>query len=127
MAGTVDLLQRAFTGLETRGDALRFGPCLPDALAGMRFLLRYRVYPEVEVTITHERLTLGGSAQQAAVLPFRVRDDEYRPRPSRQPRGAAAPAPFRPRLSDQGPADHGRLAWGSGTYSSGGRPRHRRG
>jgi trehalose/maltose hydrolase-like predicted phosphorylase len=78
MAGTVDLLQRAFTGLETRGEALGFDPCLPDALAGRRFWLRYRGHAEVEVTITHERLTLGGSAQQAAVLPLRVRDDEYR-------------------------------------------------
>jgi trehalose/maltose hydrolase-like predicted phosphorylase len=78
MAGTVDLLLRAFTGLETRSDALGLDPCLPDALAAMRFRLRYRDHPEVEVTITHDRLTVGGSTERAAVLALRVRDDEYR-------------------------------------------------
>jgi trehalose/maltose hydrolase-like predicted phosphorylase len=78
MAGTVDLLERAFTGLETRGDALGLDPYLPDALTGMSFGLRYRGHPEVEVTITHDRLTVGGSAGRAAVLPLRVRDEEYR-------------------------------------------------
>jgi hypothetical protein len=44
----------------------------------MRFRLRYRDHPEVEVTITHDRLTVGGSTERAAVLALRVRDDEYR-------------------------------------------------
>ena len=78
MAGTVDLLQRAFTGLETRGDALGLDPCLPDALAGMRFRLRYRGHPEVEVAITHSGVTVGGSARGAAVLRLRVGGEEYR-------------------------------------------------
>jgi trehalose/maltose hydrolase-like predicted phosphorylase len=78
MAGTVDLLQRAFTGLETRGDALGLDPCLPDQLRSMSFGLRYRGHPEVEVTITHERITVGGSARRAAVLPLRIGDAEYR-------------------------------------------------
>jgi len=44
-AGTVDRLQRAFTGLET---------------------------------VTHDSVTVGGSAVGGAVLPLRVRDQEYR-------------------------------------------------
>jgi trehalose/maltose hydrolase-like predicted phosphorylase len=32
MAGTLDLLQRCYTGLEVRGDGLRFAPELPDEL-----------------------------------------------------------------------------------------------
>ena len=78
MAGTVDLLQRGFTGLETRSDALGLDPFLPDALTGMRFRVRYRSHPELEVSITHQALTVGGAARQAAVMPVRVRDDEYR-------------------------------------------------
>jgi trehalose/maltose hydrolase-like predicted phosphorylase len=78
MAGTVDLLQRGFTGLETRSDALGLDPCLPDALTGMRFRLRYRGHPEVEISITHHSVTVGGSARRAAVLPVRVRGEEYR-------------------------------------------------
>ncbi|GAB3326415.1 glycosyl hydrolase family 65 protein [Geodermatophilus aquaeductus] len=77
MAGTVDLLQRAFTGLETRGDALGLDPYLPDALASMRFRLRYRDHPEVEVAITHHEVVVGGNPGQAAVLPLRVRDVTY--------------------------------------------------
>jgi trehalose/maltose hydrolase-like predicted phosphorylase len=84
MAGTVDLLQRAFTGMETRGDVLRLDPFLPDALAGLGFRLRYRRHPEIEVAITHTTVTVGGSVRQARALPVRVRDDEY----SLDPRGA---------------------------------------
>jgi trehalose/maltose hydrolase-like predicted phosphorylase len=78
MAGTVDLLQRGFTGLETRGDALGLDPYLPDQLGTLRFRLRYRTHPQIEVTITHDSVTIGGSAARAAVLPVRVRDEEYR-------------------------------------------------
>jgi trehalose/maltose hydrolase-like predicted phosphorylase len=42
MAGTVDLLQRCFTGLELRGGHLWFNPSLPDELERLRFQLRYR-------------------------------------------------------------------------------------
>ncbi|MET0764212.1 MAG: glycosyl hydrolase family 65 protein [Blastococcus sp.] len=96
MAGTVDLLQRAFTGLETRGDAIGFDPYLPDALTSMRFGVRYRQHPEVDVTITHSSLTIGGSSEQAAVLPVRVRDGNYR----LDPRGSLE-VPLRRRHSDR--------------------------
>jgi trehalose/maltose hydrolase-like predicted phosphorylase len=78
MAGTVDLLQRGFTGLETRGDVLGLDPCLPDALTRLRFRLRYRGHPEIELTVTHDSVTVGGSAEGATVLPVRVRDQHYR-------------------------------------------------
>jgi trehalose/maltose hydrolase-like predicted phosphorylase len=78
MAGTVDLLQRGFTGLETREDVLGFDPFLPDALACMRFRMRYRRHAEMEVAIDHQTLTLGGTAVQSTVLPVRVRDKEFR-------------------------------------------------
>lgn len=42
MAGTVDILQRCFTGLELRGSELRFHPVLPDELKHLSFRLRYR-------------------------------------------------------------------------------------
>lgn len=78
MAGTVDLLQRGFTGLQTRDDALGLDPYLPEALTGMRFRLRYRHHPEVEVAITHQSLTVGGAGDGIPLLPVRVRDDAYR-------------------------------------------------
>src|SRR5690606_11941932 len=42
MAGTVDLLQRCYTGLELRGGELRFAPTLPDEVGRLSFRLRYR-------------------------------------------------------------------------------------
>jgi trehalose/maltose hydrolase-like predicted phosphorylase len=78
MAGTVDLLERGFTGLETRADVLGFDPYLPDALARMRFRLRYRRHTEIDVVVDHQTLTVGGTAVRSTVLPVRVRDREFR-------------------------------------------------
>jgi len=83
MAGTVDLLVRGFTGLETRGEVLGLDPCLPDALTGLTFRLRYRQQPDVELSVTHSSLRIGGSGDGATVLPVRVRDDDF----SVDPRG----------------------------------------
>ncbi len=43
MAGTIDLLQRCYMGLETRGETVWFRPCLPAALsAGLAFRFQHR-------------------------------------------------------------------------------------
>ncbi|MGC1211818.1 MAG: glycosyl hydrolase family 65 protein [Micromonospora sp.] len=42
MAGTADILQRCYTGLEVRDDALRLHPLLPPALDHLDFNLGYR-------------------------------------------------------------------------------------
>ena len=42
MAGSVDLLQRCFTGLETRGGVLRFNPQWPERLGTFTSRLRFR-------------------------------------------------------------------------------------
>ena len=42
LAGTVDLVQRCFTGLETREDVLWLDPQLPSELGRLRFDVRYR-------------------------------------------------------------------------------------
>jgi alpha,alpha-trehalase len=42
MAGSVDLLQRCFTGLETRGGVLRFNPQWPEQLGTFSCRLRFR-------------------------------------------------------------------------------------
>ena len=74
MAGTVDLLQRGFTGLETRADALWLDPCLPDDLVELRFRLRYRDHYGVYVTVTHDRLVIGGQPTPPRPLQVRVKD-----------------------------------------------------
>ncbi|MDI9914473.1 trehalose-phosphatase [Rhodococcus sp. IEGM 1379] len=42
MAGSVDLVQRCFTGLETRGDRLIFSPHWPEPLGTLEFPIFYR-------------------------------------------------------------------------------------
>lgn len=55
MAATVDILQRCYTGLETRGDSLRLHPRLPDELARLDFDLRYRGH-RLSLTFTHHSI-----------------------------------------------------------------------
>ena len=95
MAGTVDLIERGFTGLETREDVLGFDPYLPDALSRMRFRLRYRRHTEIDVVIDHETLTVGGAAVRSTVMPVRLRDKEFR----FDPRGSLE-IPLRRRRAD---------------------------
>ena len=57
MAGTVDIVTRAFAGLQLRSDALTFDPCLPKALQQVEFQVRYRGH-RIDVTLDHERLRL---------------------------------------------------------------------
>jgi alpha,alpha-trehalase len=59
MAGTVDLVQRAYTGLEVRGGVLHFNPHLPEGLKRLKFSLRYH-HHLVEVDITEDTLRLTG-------------------------------------------------------------------
>ncbi len=61
MAGTVDLIQRCYGGVEARGDVLWFDPALPEELPDLRFLLHYRGH-RVDVVIARDRL-------QVLVLP----------------------------------------------------------
>lgn len=42
MAGSIDLLQRCFTGLQIRQDQLSFSPCWPAHLGAMEFPFAYR-------------------------------------------------------------------------------------
>ena len=54
MAGTVDIVQRAFSGMQARGDVLWFDPGLPAELPELRFSVHYRGQ-RVDVSITGER------------------------------------------------------------------------
>ncbi len=61
MAGTVDLIQRCYGGLEARGDVLWLDPALPEELPALRFLIHYRGH-RVDIDIDRDRL-------QVVVLP----------------------------------------------------------
>jgi alpha,alpha-trehalase len=42
MAGCVDMVGRGYTGMECRGDVLRFNPAFPEEMEGLTMLIRYR-------------------------------------------------------------------------------------
>lgn len=57
MAGSVDLLQRCYTGVEVRGNMLTFNPLLPDELKRLEKVIRYRGHT-LEVCVTDQRLRI---------------------------------------------------------------------
>lgn len=73
MAGTIDLVQRALTGIETRGDVLRFHPELPKAIERLDMRIRYRGH-SLNLRLTHESLSIRGEASSAPPISLNVND-----------------------------------------------------
>jgi trehalose/maltose hydrolase-like predicted phosphorylase len=57
MCGSVDLLQRCFSGLETRGDRLLLNPYWPESLGSLSLAIQYRDLP-LELHITGDRVSV---------------------------------------------------------------------
>jgi trehalose/maltose hydrolase-like predicted phosphorylase len=75
MAGTVDLAQRCYTGLEAREDVLWLSPSLPEELDGIDFDVRYRGHWGVNVRVTRELLTVHVPAGPAPPVRVGVKDE----------------------------------------------------
>ena len=58
MAGSVDLVQRCFTGLETRGDRMVLSPHWPESLGALGFPIHYRGH--------HVHVRVSGKAPRSA-------------------------------------------------------------
>jgi alpha,alpha-trehalase len=69
MAGVMDLIHRAYTGIETREDVLWFNPCLPEELERLRMQLRYRGH-SLQVEITQAKLKV--SALRCTEQPIQI-------------------------------------------------------
>jgi HAD superfamily hydrolase (TIGR01509 family) len=65
MAGTIDLAERCYLGLETRDDALWLNPRLPDETVRVRTTLSYRGH-RLQIIATHADLTVAASPCDAA-------------------------------------------------------------
>ncbi|MBW7851789.1 MAG: glycoside hydrolase family 65 protein [Rhodospirillales bacterium] len=76
MAGTVDLVQRGFTGFEIREGALHFDPVLMDRLQTVRLRLRHLGH-WLDVLLTGEDLTLTVGPGWTAAVPVCV-DGQHR-------------------------------------------------
>jgi alpha,alpha-trehalase len=75
MAGTVDLVQRCYTGLEFRDEELHFNPKLPEKINRITFRLRYRNHDlEIDLTKKNLRLKSRGGWDHTVVV---VRERRY--------------------------------------------------
>ncbi|AWK71777.1 trehalose-phosphatase [Rhodococcus oxybenzonivorans] len=73
MAGSVDLLQRCFTGLETRGDRLVFGPQWPEELGALEFPIVYRGL-QLWLTVTGRKVQVSAAAGNQRPIEIVCRD-----------------------------------------------------
>jgi trehalose 6-phosphate phosphatase len=69
MAGTIDVLQRCFAGVETRGDVLWLNPYWPEHLGTLKFTILYRDHV---VTLTIMDHTIVVSSGPGELAPVRV-------------------------------------------------------
>lgn len=70
MAGTLDVLQRCFAGVETRSEALHLNPYWPTELGDLKFAMTYREHA-LSVGITGDRVLV--TAGPGGHAPIRVR------------------------------------------------------
>jgi trehalose/maltose hydrolase-like predicted phosphorylase len=77
MAGTVDLVQRGYTGIEARGDVLWLNPRLPQELECLRLAVRYRGLT-LDLEVRHDALAVHARASNAAPIALGVVDQVHR-------------------------------------------------
>ena len=77
MAGTVDLIQRCYTGIELRDDELWFNPVLPDELSRLSFQLRHRRH-SLHVDITDDALSIASDPASADPVTLRLKGETRR-------------------------------------------------
>jgi alpha,alpha-trehalase len=76
MAGCVDIIQRAYTGLETRENVLILNPQFPDELKRINFHLRYRNH-WLELDITSDRIKINALSSGAQSIRVKIKDKDY--------------------------------------------------
>jgi trehalose 6-phosphate phosphatase len=69
MAGTIDVLQRCFAGVETQGDMLRLDPYWPGRLGTLKLRITYRGHT---VTVTIADHTVLVSSGPGTRIPVRI-------------------------------------------------------
>ena len=76
MAGTVDLIQRCYTGIETRQNKLQLNPYLPNDLKEIQFDIMYRQH-WVNLLITCNRLIVSTRPHAVAPITIGFRDNTF--------------------------------------------------
>jgi len=80
MAGTVDLIQRCYTGIEVGSGVLMFNPRLPDEVRSLKATIRYR-HQVLDVTVTQDCLTVESHVMtaQPVTIAYRGHSREISP------------------------------------------------
>lgn len=73
MAGTIDILQRCYTGLEARARTLVLDPALPNELDHLRLNLAYRGH-HLDIRISHDELAVASAPGRAAPIAVELAD-----------------------------------------------------
>ena len=76
MAGTVDIIQRAYTGLETREGILRFNPLLPEGLKSLQFNIKYCQH-WLNVTVSDELLRVTSTQKADSPIKIGFKDEVF--------------------------------------------------
>ena len=76
MAGSVDILQRCYTGIETRAGALWLDPCLPSQMDNLVMRFRYRNHVLV-LRLARDKLKLASRKHDSAPIRVCVQGREY--------------------------------------------------
>lgn len=76
MAGTIDIIQRGYTGIVTRDDVLWFNPYLPKDLNRLAFNIHYRSQ-SLRFTITHSTVTVKALHSSAKPVQIGFLEDTY--------------------------------------------------
>jgi trehalose/maltose hydrolase-like predicted phosphorylase len=71
MAGTVDIFERCYPGLEMRADALWLNPALPDELRSISFQVNYRGHL-LALEIDHDRVIVSAPRRPAAAITIMI-------------------------------------------------------
>jgi alpha,alpha-trehalase len=80
MAGTVDLVQRCYSGIETRQNTLQLNPYLPNDLKEIQFDIMYRQH-WVNLLITSKRLIVRTRPHAVSPITIRFREDTFELKP----------------------------------------------
>lgn len=69
MSGTVDIIQRCYSGMETHNQVLWFKPHLPEQLNYLHLRVHYRGH-SLEIELTHEKLQI--ASQRSLAEPIQI-------------------------------------------------------
>ena len=76
MAGTVDIVQRCYTGLELRNDVLWINPRLPAGVRRLGMLVRYRTH-SLRLAITQDAVEVSAEVCDIPSMRIGVRDEVH--------------------------------------------------